>query len=644
MSAIAGVWYPGGRPGALRDCDRVSRAQALYGPHRDGLWDGGEVALGHRLMRFLPEDRFDRQPLLGKGGRLALVADCRIDNREELGRALGIAPAEQALMCDAAFILAALERWGEGALDRLNGDFAFAAWDADNRTLLLARDHLDGRPLHYHAGQGWFAFASMPKGLLALPDVPTGPDPVRLATWQMLQPLVGSRSFYKGVSRVEPGHLAVVTADGQVRTRRHWDAAAIPLRRLAREEDYADGLREALDLAVKARLRNTGGTAMMLSGGLDSAAVATSAAPLLAAEGKRLTAFTSVPLPGTVPYRAGLKVDEGPQAALVAARHPNIDHRLVRAFDAELVPVIEKMIFLADQPVMNPANTAWMHLIYAAAGKEKLPVVLSGIRGNMALTYTGEHLLAEHARRLRWFSLWRDAGVLAAEGVRRSRAAALRSALRPWIPEALPALWRRYKGTDKPPVDLYPVRLDRLEELGLGRDAWKDEPVPTKVRRWQEWSALIFSLMDGGPLNAAANAGYGVDRRDPTADRRVLEFCLAMPADRFLRGGRCKDVFRRAFDSRIPAEVLDDRLVGLQAADWKEVFLKAKPAIQEELARQAGTPACTDLVDLQSLRHLAETLETAQPDNWTSTMRFHLKLARGLSAGLFTRRASGGNA
>lgn len=120
-------------------------------------------------------------------------------------------------MCDAAFILAALERWGEGALDRLCGDFAFAAWDSDARTLLLARDPVGNRPLHYHAGKGWFAFASMPKGLLARPDVPTGPDPERLLTWQMLLPLQGPNSFFKGGNRLEFGHLAIIDADGRIR-------------------------------------------------------------------------------------------------------------------------------------------------------------------------------------------------------------------------------------------------------------------------------------------------------------------------------------------------------------------------------------------------------------------------------------------
>jgi asparagine synthase (glutamine-hydrolysing) len=644
MSAIAGVWYPDGRPGAKADCDRVGRALALYGPHREGSWDGGEIALGHRLMRFLPEDRFDRQPLTGRGGRLHLVADCRIDNREELSRALGLNPADQAVMCDAAFILAALERWGEGALDRLCGDFAFAAWDSDARTLLLARDPVGNRPLHYHAGPDWFAFASMPKGLLALPDVPTGPDPERLLTWQLLLPLQGTNSFFKGVNRLEFGHLAIIDADGRIRDRRYWDPRTVRQRRHVRGDEDAEGMRAVLDVAVKAQLRGTGGTALMLSGGLDSAALASSAAPLLAAEGRRLQAYTNVPLAGEhTTFHPLFLTDEGPLAALMAARHSNIDHHRVQAYDTDLLTVIERMIFLADQPVMNPLSTAWAHEIYIRAARAGAPVVLTGICGNMGLSYTGEHVLTRHAVRLRLLSLWRDANVLVSVGTHLNRAAAIRAAFRPLIPPRFLSLWHRLRNRVPTPSTMVPARQDNPQAQTLFQKNSGALDRFNRIRNWREWHDLIMQCRDPGPLNAAANAGYGVDRRDPTSDRRVLEFCLSLSEERYLRNGRCKDVFRRAFVERIPDQILNNPQRGTQTADWKSILLKAQPAIQAELAHQARVRECTDLIDLDSLRTLADTLADAAPDNRESVYRHYHKLVRGLSTGLFTRRAAGGN-
>src|SRR5690242_3123864 len=130
MTAIAGIWNFDGRPDAEDHCARMLSAQRIYGVDDVAQWSNDSVALGRRLMHILPEDKFDTQPLIGGGGRYALVADIRLDNREELERDLGISQARAREMCDAAVLLAAIERWNEGCIERLAGVYAFACWDA----------------------------------------------------------------------------------------------------------------------------------------------------------------------------------------------------------------------------------------------------------------------------------------------------------------------------------------------------------------------------------------------------------------------------------------------------------------------------------------------------------------------------------
>jgi hypothetical protein len=93
MSALAGRWNFDGNPEAAASCRRMLAAQQIYGPHDGAQWDDGGIALGRRLFRLLPEDAFDRQPLAGGGGRYRLVADLRLDNRDELARDIGLDPS-----------------------------------------------------------------------------------------------------------------------------------------------------------------------------------------------------------------------------------------------------------------------------------------------------------------------------------------------------------------------------------------------------------------------------------------------------------------------------------------------------------------------------------------------------------------------
>src|SRR6187200_1416564 len=116
MTALAGCWNYGGRPHPSESCKRMLAAQAIYGPHGERQWSDGPLAMGRRLFRTVPEDVHDHQPLQGAAGRLTLVADARLDNREELAAALGLSTERARGLCDAAILLACLERWGEQAL------------------------------------------------------------------------------------------------------------------------------------------------------------------------------------------------------------------------------------------------------------------------------------------------------------------------------------------------------------------------------------------------------------------------------------------------------------------------------------------------------------------------------------------------
>src|SRR5690348_6293039 len=132
-------------------------AQRAYG-NQPATISSGPLSVGRNLNAMLPEDASDRGPIVR--GHHALVADVRIDNRQEIERSLGLPPLQSARYCDAAILFDALLAWGPGALNRIVGEFALAFWDERRRQLLLARDILGHRPLLFHRANSFFAFSS----------------------------------------------------------------------------------------------------------------------------------------------------------------------------------------------------------------------------------------------------------------------------------------------------------------------------------------------------------------------------------------------------------------------------------------------------------------------------------------------------
>src|SRR6201995_1438046 len=121
MTALAGYWAQGGATEPLAACERMLKAQAIYAPDAPVCRTDHDIALGRRLFRLLPEDRFDRAPVTGHGGNSLLVADIRLDDRDDLGAALGIDADEAQTLADSHLLMRALERWGEDAVGRLVG-------------------------------------------------------------------------------------------------------------------------------------------------------------------------------------------------------------------------------------------------------------------------------------------------------------------------------------------------------------------------------------------------------------------------------------------------------------------------------------------------------------------------------------------
>jgi len=624
---------------------------AAHGPEGSSLLVGEAlpgvshgVALGHRLLKITAEDELEAQPLAVRSlptpptdttndAAIWLVADARIDNRAQLAAEFGIHANEAAGMADSAFILRAWMRWGQDCVEHLVGSFAFAVWDAQAERFFLARDHAGDRPLYYRKTADNFAFATTARAIRACPGVSSELDERQLARDLIGLPPEFSRTRFRDVRAIAPGHCLVVGRDGAVQ-RRCWRIDSLAPVRFARDQEYVEAFLEIFDEAVRCRLRTTGGVATEISAGLDSGAVAATAAQLLADSGGSIAAYTAVPcaeFSGIVP--TGLIGDEGPYAAEVAALYPNMRHILVDASGSDMLRELARIFPLLDLPHAAALNNVWGNLILDHAAASGVKVMLNGALGNFAFSYLGEDLLHKTFRSGRWLATLGLAWRLRRMGISSGRNAASLTAfgVLPW------ALRRRIDPLIRN-VDLgwSVIRADRAH--GLNTVDQFRRHLFTYTSKLPRLMATDFQQNQYGDYNAATGAGWGIETRDPTADKRIFEFCAAIPPEQFVAGGQGRSLARRAMRGRLPDATLHRKQKGTQAADWYESLSRIRGQLAEELDLQQQSPGARRLIDLERMRKVLEDWPRTAQEAALKDGIYDSAISRGMAVGTFIRR------
>jgi asparagine synthase (glutamine-hydrolysing) len=628
VSAIAGIWSFDGDVPVSTACQTMLQALNVYGPDDTAQYTGSSIALGRCLLRLLPEDGFDEQPLSATGVT-ALVADIRLDNRRELGLELGLSSQQTAVMADSAMLLAAWQRWREQCVEHLSGAFSFAVWNQKEQHLFLARDHTGERPLVYASTANCFAFASMPKGLHPLSFVGSEVDEEYVARYLMLTNIAIERSIFRRIQRLPPGYALSIHREKR-KLWRYWQTDHLPELRLGSPEEYLECFRERFDHAVGVRLRTRGSIGAYLSGGLDSAAVAATAARLLGAEGRELTCFTAVPRPDFQSVASSTHfANEGPAAAEVAALYPNIRHVMVESSATSFLDILDLNNNLYDHPCFGPNNEVWSNAIMTRAREQGITLLLNGSCGNSTLSYEGLPALSMWFRSGEWGTLARVAWQ-----IRSAHSASMRLMLRHAVWPSLPFWLRRM--TDpymrRFTLDYTPLRPEIVERLGSRRAALSDMAVSLDGR---DALRTLLAYSDRSDTSIAPQGGWQLDSRDPTYDRRVIEFCLTVPLEEFMRGGQLRSLARRAMVGRLPSSTLKRTSRGLQSADWYLNLAAARGRMGTEVERLRGSPLASRMLDLQRMSSLIENWPSHGFERYEVMSSHHIALTRGLSVGRF---------
>lgn len=278
--------------------------------------------------------------------------------------------------------------------------------------------------------------------------------------------------------------------------------------------------------------------------------------------------------------------------------------------------------------------------------RRRLTVALGGDFGNIGLSYAGTELLPELIRSGHWFHWWREARILVRRRQLRWRGV-LANTFGPWCPAVL-WVWlnKLAKGYASDVSDYTAINSKLLARLDLPARA-KANDLDLAYRPWKDSVAMrLWALhrVDVGNYTKGLLGGWQIDCRSPTADVRLLEFCLTVPTEQFLRNGMHRALAHDALSDRLPQLILDEPRKGLQAADWHERLTAARDRVKTELDRFGACPPVAEALDLPRLRSLVENWPLdgwEREEVWTP---YRLALLRGIATGHFLRRATRSNA
>jgi asparagine synthase (glutamine-hydrolysing) len=541
MSGIAGIVRMGGSTVVAATLESVTATLNHRGPDGSGIVTAGTVGLGQQRRYTTPESKHEATP--ETGDNYLLTTDVRIDNREELLGALGL--SDGTVITDADIVVAAYDEWGVRCPERLVGAYAFALWDRDRRRLFCARDHAGIKPFYYHSGPEVFVFGSEPGAVLAHGEVSRRIEDRAVGDFLLGVCEDEGQTVYGDLQRLRPAHTLVVD-EGGTNTERYWRLDPEQRTGLDSTRAHVEEFRRRFETAVDCRLRRAERTQVgsLLSGGLDSSAVACTAAD---SEPEPLPTFS-------------LTFDSIPDADEREFIEAVLDHG---EFDPEFVPgddhspmeSLDEALARLERPFVS--NNLFLHWeLYRRASATDVTVLLDGHGGDTTVSY-GAGWLTELAVRGRVLTLAREISAIARRYGNPRRRLLRNEVVEPLVPPAV-SRWRcRLRGQPEPAERLVstldPEFVERCDLRQRSRAASDRRPLSERMDHYRALSS--WTLQEALEVADATAATFGVEPRYPFLDRRLMEYCLALPPELKLRDGWSRWVLRESMAGTVPSAV-----------------------------------------------------------------------------------------
>lgn len=595
MCGIWGLLQPGENPKGL---DAVHAALAHRGPDADGIVRTPTAILGHRRLSIIDLSPSGAQPMWDVTGQACITFNGEIYNyrelREELVQDYG---ALFHTVSDTEVVVNALKYWGTDALSRFNGMFAFAVWDAHERTLLLARDRIGKKPLFYSVSPRGIVFASEVKSLLEHPDVPRALETSRLPIFLAYRYIPGDETLFAGVHCLPAGAWTRVSGvDVRVTPRSYWDFS---FRNTVPDPTVPRDLETLLDDAVHRRMIADVPLGLFLSGGLDSSVILA-----------LMARHTSAPVKTfSIAFDTGFNEAEFAREVATLFR---ADHTEVRFGAEDLLENLGTALWARETPVTEPSDIPIMLL--ARVARKNVKVVLSGEGSDEIL---GGYLkYGAEAAIDRWSSLTPNSVLGVAERLMPYRMRGLQLVLEcasePDRMERYAAWFGGFRGSER-------QRLLRPDLVNVPVHGFAQAVLENKVFPGEVEKMMYLDLKHWLPANLLLRAdrmtmANGLELRCPFLDYRLVEFA----AQRVVRADKVafkdgKMVLKRLARQWLPDSIIDRRKWGFKVPITEWLRGELLPLLRRHLL--APSSPLSDLLDPVAIARLIDEHATRRKNH-----------------------------
>lgn len=583
MSAIWGAIHLKG--GAVKDVHKSILRSAFDKCIIDRYeeMESGNVYMGCGIQYFTKEAKYEVLPI--RENNLFFDADVIVDNRKDLLKLCKFGE-EIVDLSDGYILFKMYQTYGKKCLNKLLGAYAFVFYDKQKESIDMVIDAVGYRLVYYMIHEEVLYYSSLMEPLEQIMQQVKinyrwisdflGQDNLNMFT-------EGEETSIEGIYRVPPGSIYTFSKDG-IHKERYWDPYRDQKKiRLKDDGAYKTSFLDLYKECVSCLLRSEEETSIFLSGGFDSTSVAVLAAKELAKQNKKLYAYTSIPLEGyESEFKKNIIVDEKELVLKTKEYIPNLECEFMSLPEMNAWYDRKDYVKVVEMPYKSVQNLLWMFEGMKKSYNKNARIMLVGNFGNSTVSFDNKEVFFTWLfQRGLWLRLYREINAM-----KKRHGYTRKSILLSTIKNAF-----GLKGS-KEEQNLFEnsyVNNSLVEYWGTKKRMEiinkKESKYYSNYKVYQEAQLPLETLRHCGEIAMKNSLYSGVIYRDPTRDKRMIEFTVGIPYSQFTHNGYCRRLITEYMKGIMPEHIIKERRQGRQSADLRARMITKQKVIKEEWKR-----------------------------------------------------------